>query len=93
MPDAERGEEVKAYVLLVAGESEATAPPEEIVAFCAERLAGFKVPRYIEYRATDFPRTPSMRIQKELLRQERADLIAGVWDRERHRPGRKAEHA
>jgi acyl-CoA synthetase (AMP-forming)/AMP-acid ligase II len=90
VPDAERGEEVKAYILLVAGESEATVPPEEIVAFCAERLTGFKVPRYIEYRATDFPRTPSMRIQKELLRQERADLVAGAWDRERHRLSRKA---
>jgi crotonobetaine/carnitine-CoA ligase len=89
VPDAERGEEVKAYVLLTAGESEATAPPEEIVAFCAVRLAGFKVPRYIEYRTTDFPRTPSMRIQKELLRQERADLVAGVWDRERFRPSRE----
>jgi len=60
-----------------------------VVGFCAERLAGFKVPRYLEYRGTDFPRTPSMRIQKELLRQERPDLVAGVWDRERHRPSRK----
>jgi hypothetical protein len=31
-----------------------------------------------------------MRIQKELLRQERPDLVAGVWDRERHRAGRRA---
>jgi crotonobetaine/carnitine-CoA ligase len=91
VPDAERGEEVKAYVLLTAGESEVTVPPEEIVAFCAERLAGFKVPRYIEYRKTDFPRTPSMRIQKELLRQERTDLVTGVWDRERFRPSREVE--
>jgi crotonobetaine/carnitine-CoA ligase len=83
--DDERGEEVKAYVLLVAGESEATVPPGPIVEFCGERLAGFKVPRYIEYRTADFPRTPTMRIQKELLRQERPDLLSGVWDRERHR--------
>jgi crotonobetaine/carnitine-CoA ligase len=90
VPDAERGEEVKAYVLPVAGESEATLSPDEIVAFCAERLASFKVPRYFEYRTADFPRTPTMRIQKELLRQERPDLVAGVWDRERHRAGRRA---
>jgi len=90
VPDEERGEEVKAYVLPVAGESEATLSPDEIVAFCAERLASFKVPRYIEYRTADFPRTPTMRIQKELLRQERPDLVAGVWDRERHRVGRRA---
>jgi crotonobetaine/carnitine-CoA ligase len=90
VPDEERGEEVKAYILPVAGESSATLPPQEVVAFCADRLAPFKVPRYVEYRTTDFPRTPTMRIQKEALRRERADLVAGVWDRQRadRLPGR-----
>jgi acyl-coenzyme A synthetase/AMP-(fatty) acid ligase len=83
VPDEIRGEEVKAYVQLVSGSTPQSVPPEELAAFCAERLAAFKVPRYIEYRLTDFPRTPSMRIQKEALKQERADLRAGVWDRER----------
>jgi carnitine-CoA ligase len=85
VPDEIRGEEVKAYVQLVAGSAPDSVPPEELAAFCAERLAAFKVPRYIEYRLTDFPRTPSMRIQKEALKGERADLTAGVWDRERGR--------
>jgi crotonobetaine/carnitine-CoA ligase len=83
VPDRERGEEVKAYVLLADGRSEADLPPEKIVEFCAERLAWYKVPRYIEYRATDFPRTPSMRVRKEVLKAERADLTEGCWDRER----------
>lgn len=83
VPDEIRGEEVKAYVQLVAGSTPESVPPEELAAFCAERLAAFKVPRYIEYRLTDFPRTPSMRIQKEALKQERTDLRAGAWDRER----------
>jgi crotonobetaine/carnitine-CoA ligase len=83
VPDRERGEEVKAYVLLANGRSEADLPPEKIVEFCAERLAWYKVPRYIEYRATDFPRTPSMRVRKEVLKAERADLTEGCWDRER----------
>jgi crotonobetaine/carnitine-CoA ligase len=83
VPDEIRGEEVKAYVQLVAGSAPESVPPEELAAFCAERLAAFKVPRYIEYRLTDFPRTPSMRIQKEELKRERPDLTAGVWDRER----------
>jgi crotonobetaine/carnitine-CoA ligase len=86
VPDELRGEEVKAYVLPVAGESARTIPPEEIVAFCASRLAPFKVPRYLEYRTADFPRTPSMRVQKELLRGERPDLTAGAWDREAAKP-------
>jgi crotonobetaine/carnitine-CoA ligase len=82
VPDDERGEEVKAYILPVQGESVASVPPEELVAFCAARLALFKVPRYIEYRSSDFPRTPTLRVQKEVLRGERGDLRAGAWDRE-----------
>jgi len=82
VPDEIRGEEVKAYVQLVAGTTPDAVPPEEIVALCASKLAAFKVPRYVEYRLTDFPRTPSMRIQKEMLKRERENLVAGVWDRE-----------
>jgi crotonobetaine/carnitine-CoA ligase len=80
VPDELRGEEVKAFVLPVEGHTEATVPPEELAAWCADRLAAYKVPRYIEYRTTDFPRTPSMRVQKDLLRA--AEGSARVWDRE-----------
>jgi crotonobetaine/carnitine-CoA ligase len=82
VPDPLRGEEVKAYLLPVKGESMSTISPEELVAYCAAKLASFKVPRYFEFRATDFPRTPTMRVRKELLRLERADLISGSWDKE-----------
>ena len=76
---SELGEdEVKAYVLPRDGiELEA----EEIVYWCADNLAYFKVPRYIELRA-DLPRTPSLRVRKDVLRQEREDLIQGCFDRE-----------
>jgi crotonobetaine/carnitine-CoA ligase len=83
VPDVERGEEVKAYIVLVAGETQASVPPEELTRFCADRLAPYKVPRYVEYRAEDFPRTPSMRVRKEVLRAEKPDLAADCWDRER----------
>jgi crotonobetaine/carnitine-CoA ligase len=82
VPDELRGEEIKAYVLPVDGESESTIPPDELARHCAERLAAFKVPRYIEYRDTDFERTPSLRVRKEALKTEGADLTAGCWDRE-----------
>jgi crotonobetaine/carnitine-CoA ligase len=88
VPDELRGEEVKAFILPVEGHTEATVPPEELAAWCAERLAAYKVPRYIEYRTTDFPRTPSMRVQKDLLRT--ADGHARVWDREHPGPARPA---
>ena len=81
VPDEIRGEEIKAYVILVKGESPDTVPPESISAFCSAKLAAYKVPRYLEYRTEDFPRTASMRVQKELLRSERLDLVAEIWDR------------
>jgi crotonobetaine/carnitine-CoA ligase len=77
-----RGEEVKAYVQLLPGESSESLPPEEIAEYCGRKLARYKIPRYIEYRTTDFPRTPSMRVRKELLRLEKDDPTSGVWDRE-----------
>ena len=82
VPDEIRGEEIKAYVILVTGESSATVPPDEISAFCRTKLAPHKAPRYVEYRTEDFPRTASMRVRKEVLRSERPDLVTGVWDRE-----------
>lgn len=81
--DEIRGEEVKAYVLLNDGVSQAEMPPERIAAFCAERLAMFKVPRFIEFQEGEFPRTPSMRVNKQELRAEKSDLRAGCWDREK----------
>jgi carnitine-CoA ligase len=83
VPDEIRGEEVKAYVLLVDGVTPADLPPEEIVRHCEERLASFKVPRYIEYRTGDLPRTPSMKVQKQDLKTEKSDHTQGAWDRER----------
>ena len=76
---SELGEdEVKAYILPRPG---FTADPKEVVLWCADRLAYFKVPRYIEVR-DEFPRTPSLRVRKDVLRQEREDLITGCFDRE-----------
>ncbi len=83
VPDEIRGEEVKAYVLLVDGATPGDLPPEEIVRHCEARLAAFKVPRYIEYRTGDFPRTPSMKVQKQELKAEKSDHTQGAWDRER----------
>ena len=85
VPDQLRGEEVKAYVVLLEGETKETAPPEEIIAFVREKLASFKVPRYIEY-VDDLPRTPSERIEKhkliaakEDLRMDSYDAVDKVW--------------
>jgi long-chain acyl-CoA synthetase len=47
VPDSYRGETVKAFVVPKDG---ATLAPDEIIAFCRERLAAYKVPRLIEFR-------------------------------------------
>ena len=76
---SELGEdEVKAYVTPRPGE---TVEPADVIYWCADHLAYFKVPRYIEIR-DELPRTPSLRVRKDVLRQEREDLIAGCFDRE-----------
>lgn len=79
VPDQLRGEEVKAYIQLKPGES---FPPAEVITFCQANLAAFKIPRFIEFRETDFERTPSMRVQKQSLLKEKSDLRQGAWDRE-----------
>ncbi len=81
VPHGLRGEEVKVHVLLTDGEEAASCPPGELIAFCAERLARYKVPRFVEYRVTDFDRTPSMRVKKEQLDRSAGDREQ-VWDRE-----------
>jgi O-succinylbenzoic acid--CoA ligase len=62
-PDPEWGEAVTARVVLRAG---ASATADDLRAFCAERLAGFKVPKAIELSADPLPRTAS----GKLLRRE-----------------------
>ena len=47
VPDSYRGETVKAFVVLQPGTS---ATAEEIMAFCRERLAAYKVPRLVVFR-------------------------------------------
>jgi crotonobetaine/carnitine-CoA ligase len=82
VPDPLHGEAVKAYILPISGITSSDVRPEDLLQYCRENLAPFKVPRYFEYRYEDFPRTPSMRVKKEALRDEREDLIAGCWDSE-----------
>jgi crotonobetaine/carnitine-CoA ligase len=66
IPDPMRDEAVLAWVVLRAG---ARATAGELIAFCAPRLAPFKVPAVVEFR-DELPRTPVGKIQKHLLRAE-----------------------
>ena len=58
------GERPKAFVTVNAG---AAATPEEIIAFCRERLAHYKCPDSIEFGP--LPKTSTGKTQKFVLRQ------------------------
>jgi crotonobetaine/carnitine-CoA ligase len=71
-------DEAKAFIVLKEGED---LSAQEVIDWCMERLADFKVPRYLEFRK-DLPRTPSQRIAKYLLKGESA--IEGAQDMGRY---------
>ncbi len=66
MPVPEKGEEVVAVIALKAGES---ACPEEIMAYCRQNLAPYKVPKRILFRA-DLPKTLVGKVLRRALREE-----------------------
>ena len=66
VPDAYRGETVKAFVVLKAGE---TATADEITKWCAERLAPYKVPKQIEFRS-ELPKTMVGKVLRRVLVEE-----------------------
>jgi len=72
VPDAYRGETVKAYVSLNAG---AAAAPEELINFAGERLASYKRPRMLEI-LDDLPKTSSGKILRRLLKDDGPALPA-----------------
>lgn len=64
--DLYRGEAVKAFIVLEKGES---ATEQEIIEYCRERLAAFKVPRVIEFR-DQLPKTVVGKILRRVLIDE-----------------------
>jgi long-chain acyl-CoA synthetase len=70
--DAYRGETVKAFVVLKAGES---ASEEEIVEFCRLHLAAFKVPHKVEFR-DELPKSMVGKyLRRVLVEEERAAKV------------------
>jgi long-chain acyl-CoA synthetase len=62
----ERGERVKAYVVLRPGE---TATEEEIIEYCRDNLAYYKVPKFVEFRE-ELPKTTVGKILRRVLVEE-----------------------
>ncbi|TME94961.1 MAG: hypothetical protein E6I34_02750 [Chloroflexi bacterium] len=65
VPDDEWGESVKAVIQLRTG---AMATSEELIQFCADRLAGYKKPRSIDF-VEELPRDAAGKLLKRAIRE------------------------
>ena len=74
IPDDEWGESVKAAIELIDGYEPSPELEREILAFARERLAGYKVPRSIDFEI-ELPRHPTGKLYTRLLRDK-------YWQRE-----------
>jgi len=72
VPDARWVEAVKALVVPRPGSA---ATPDELIAFARGRLAGYKLPRSIEF-VDELPRTPSGKVLKRELRARYAAPVS-----------------
>lgn len=70
VPDPYRGEQVKVVIVPRPG---AELTVEEIVEYCTPRLAAYKVPKFVEFRA-ELPKSMVGKVLRRLLRE--ADLAA-----------------
>ncbi len=66
VPDSYRGESLKAFIVVKEGE---TLTAEEVVAYCKERLAAYKVPHEVEF-IDELPKT----VVGKILRRELRDM-------------------
>jgi fatty-acyl-CoA synthase len=65
VPDTKYGEELCAWIKL---KMASACSEEEIRAFCRDRLARYKVPRYVKF-VDSFPQTVTGKIQKFKIRE------------------------
>jgi long-chain acyl-CoA synthetase len=66
IPDPYRGETVKAFIVMKPGEK---ATEEEIINFCKEKLAAYKVPKSVEFRDS-LPKSAIGKVLRKILRTE-----------------------
>jgi long-chain acyl-CoA synthetase len=68
VPDPAVGHLIKAYVVLE-GEARGKVSEEEIIAFCGQHLAHYKVPKIVEFRG-ELPKTDVGKVSRRELREE-----------------------
>ncbi|MBW2637323.1 MAG: long-chain-fatty-acid--CoA ligase [Deltaproteobacteria bacterium] len=65
VPDPAWGESVKALIIVKEGKE---VTEQEIIDFCASKMAGYKKPKSVEFR-TELPRNPAGKVLKRILRE------------------------
>jgi long-chain acyl-CoA synthetase len=74
VPDERQGEAVKAWIVLRQGEQ---ATVDEIRAYCKDKLAGYKVPKHVEFRDS-LPKTMVGKVlRRELVKEETGKRAPG----------------
>ena len=71
-PDEKWGETPCAFVELKL-DVKTVPTADDIIAFCRDHLAGFKLPKYVVF--TDLPKTSTGKIQKFLLRERAKEIV------------------
>jgi len=72
VPDDYRGETIKAYIVLQSG---AKITDKEIIDFCRQKLAAYKVPKIVEFRDA-LPKSAVGKILRKILREEEIEKKA-----------------
>lgn len=73
LPDPQRGERVKSFVVVKPGQA---ATAEDLIAHCRAELAPYKVPKEIEFRA-ELPKSAAFKVLRRELRAEATAHDAG----------------
>ncbi len=68
VPDSYRGEHPKAFIILRKG-YERKVTEDELIKFCRERMASYKIIREVEFRK-ELPKSPAGKILRRTLREE-----------------------
>lgn len=74
IPDQYRGETVKAFIVCVGGE---TLTKDEVIDFCKDKLAAYKVPKEIEF-TDDLPKSAVGKILRRKLREKELEKSSGA---------------
>ena len=72
VPVAGKGERVKAFIVLKEGE---TSTEEEMIEFCRENMARYKVPKFVEFR-DELPMTIIGKVLRRVLVEEEKKKLA-----------------